>query len=156
MSDDCQTCIVYASIDDFDSCGIPAAAVSNVPMIKWQAALVRASRIADTFLRDRYHLPLRCPVDPALTQWVVYIAVYIVMGVRGFNPNANAIDMIVRMNYEDSLKSLRNVANGQQQLCVVQAAPPSDQPQMSSSPSRGFTAPGGEDVPGIGPNTWGN
>lgn len=156
MSDDCTTCLVYATIDDWNDAGIPAAATANVTTDKVQKALMRASREADTYLRDRYHLPMKCPIDPALTQWVIQIAVYRIMSLRGYNPNANAADAVIRMNFEDAIRSLTRVANGQQQLCIKQASPPSDQPQFSSSPSRGFTAPGGTDVPFIGPNTWGS
>ena len=156
MSDDCTTCLVYATLDDWNEAGIPAAATVNVDLNKVQKALMRASREADTYLRDRYHLPMKCPIDPALTQWVIAIAVYRIMSLRGYNPNANGADVTIRMNFDDAMKSLGKVANGQQQLCVKQAAPPSCQPEVYSSPTRGFTAPGGEDMPFSGPNTWGN
>jgi phage gp36-like protein len=156
MSTDCATCIVYATIDDLDGTGIPPASLVGVKLQAVQKMLMRVSRIADTYLRDRYHLPLRCPIDPALTQWVVDISVWYLMKFRGFNPNAGQIDMAVRMGYDDAIKSLTRVANGQQQLCVRQASPVSDQPAVATSPSRGFTAPGGEDYPVIGPNTWGS
>ena len=159
MSDcDCHAdCGAYASLDEYrGGAGIPAAALGNVETTTQLAALVRASRLADTFMRDRYHLPLRCPYDPILTQYVCFIATYFLLSFRGFNPNSNQIDMVVRMNYDDAIKGLTRIANGQQQLCVRQAAPAATQPEVATSPSRGFTGPGGIDFPAVGPNTWGS
>jgi phage gp36-like protein len=152
---DCATCVVYATIDDFELLGLPAGALANLSFKAQSAILQAASRQVDTFLRNRYHLPLRCPIDPALTLWTCQIASYLSLSVRGFNPNANAIDQVIRMNYDDAIKALVRVANGQQQLCVVQTEAPSLQPQMSSSPTRGFSTPDGIDPPFVGPNTWG-
>jgi phage gp36-like protein len=155
MSADCTTCIVYASLDDFEEAGIPASAVANLSLKVQQSALVRASRFADTFLRDRYTLPLRCPIDPALTLLVCWLAAYFLMMRRGFNPNQGA-DVTIRMGYDDAVKSLTRVANGQQQLCVAQSTPASQQPDVATSPSRGFSTPDGTDLPYVGPNNWGN
>lgn len=156
MSDACQTCIVYATIDDFEALGLPSGALVNLSFKAQQQILTAASRRADMFLRDKYHLPLRCPIDPALTMIVCQLAAWMSLSVRGFNPNANAIDAVVRMNYDDAIKALNGIANGQQQLCVKQTEAPSLQPQMATSPSRGFSTQDGIDPPFVGPNTWGN
>lgn len=156
MTPDCTTCIVYATIDSFDQLGLPLGALANLAFPVQQAILLAASRQVDTYLRNRYHLPLRCPIDPALTLWTCQIGAYLSLSRRGFNPNLQQIDQVVRMNYDDARKDLVRVANGQQQLCVVQAEAPSLQPQMSSSPTRGFSTPDGTDPPFVGPNTWGS
>ena len=145
----------YATIDDLNGSGIPAPALANVPLRQQQAVLVRASRMADTFMRDRYLLPLACPYDPALTLWVCWMAAYFLLSTRGFNPNQSGIDTVVRMNYDDAVKNLTRVANGQQQLCVRQTAPGAVEPAVASNPSRGYGGVGGQDLPIIGPNTWG-
>lgn len=145
----------YASIDDFRSCGLPASALAYTDLPQIQAALCRASRMADTFLRDRYHLPMCCPIDPSLTLWVCWMAAYFLLSTRGFNPNQSGIDTVVRMNYDDAIKSLTRVANGQQQLCVRQTMPAAEEPMVGTNPSRGYGGLGGVDVPVIGPNTWG-
>lgn len=146
----------YATLDDLYDFGLPAAAMPNVTLNAQARLLIAASRMADTFMRDRYNLPLRCPYDPSLTLWVCHIAAYLILaGPRGFNPN-NGSDVAIRMNHDDAIKALTRVANGQQQLCVVQAAPPSAQPEVGTNPSRGFGGlVGSEDVPFTGPNTWG-
>lgn len=146
------TCTSYASLDDLRGCGVPAAALASLPLPDQQAALTRASRWADTFLRDKYHLPLLGTIDPALTLWVCWVACYMLLSTRGFNPNSG-IDVVVRDNYLAAIDSLRRVANGQQSLCVTQSTPASAQPMVASSPSRGFGGPG--DSPFVGPNTWG-
>lgn len=151
-----STACSYANIDDLNGCGLPAPALANMSLRDQQAALMRASRVADTFLRDRYHLPMVCPYDPSLTLWVCWMAAYFLLSTRGFNPNQSGIDTVVRMNYDDAIKSLTRVANGQQQLCVRQTSPVSDQPEFGTNESRGFGGVGGQDVPFIGPNTWGN
>ncbi len=147
--------VSYATIGDLNGCGLPAPALANMSLQDQQSALVRASRMADTFLRDRYTLPLQCPVDPTLTLWVCWMAAYFLLCTRGFNPNQSGIDQVVRMNYDDALKNLTRVANGQQQLCVRQAEPASQQPQVATNESRGYGGFGGVDVPAVGPNTWG-
>lgn len=150
------TACAYADIDDFKSCGVNMAAFANVPLEDIRLALVRSSRIVDTFLRDRYHLPISAPFDPSLTLWVCHIAAWFLLaGPRGFNPNTGGPDLAVRMLYDDAMKGLRGVANGQQQLCVTQTAPASAQPQVGTNPSRGYGGCGGQDAPFTGPNTWG-
>jgi phage gp36-like protein len=146
----------YATLDNLYVFGLPARAMPNGELNEQAQFLVAASRVADTHLRDRYQLPIACPCDPSLMMWVCQIAAYmIVAGPRGFNPNSGS-DVAIRMNYDDAIKSLVRVANGQQQLCVRQAVPTSEQPQVGTNPSRGYGGlVGGEDVPFVGPNTWG-
>ena len=147
----------YASIDDFRSCGLPAPALANLELMQVQAALLRASRIADTFLRDAGVLPLKCPYDPALTLWVCWIASYMLLSTRGFNPNQAGADNIVVMNYREAIDSLKRVANGQQSIAMKQTDPGSSQPQVGTNPARGFGGySDGEIIPIVGPNTWGS
>ena len=140
----------YASLDDFRSCGLPAPALANLETPQVLAALLRASRLADTFMRDRYTLPLRCPFDPSLTLWVCWLAAWSLLSTRGFNPNQAGFDTVVRMNYDDAIKGLIRVATGQQQLDLRQATPPTEEPILGTEPPRGYGA-----LPIVGPNTWG-
>ena len=64
-------------------------------------------------------------------------------------------DSSIVLGYQDAIKSLTRVANGQQQLCVTQSTPASEQPQMGSNISRGYGGPGGADFPAVGPNNAG-
>src|SRR6478736_8623911 len=138
----CSDCVPastsYAAIEDLQSAGLPPAALGGgVAFTDQQAALVRASRLADTFLRDRYTLPLACPYDPALVDAVVQIASYRLMVRRGLNPNGG-LDVAVRQGYDDAIAFLTRIANGQNQLCVVQATPASVQPEVFSNIPRGY------------------
>lgn len=140
----------YASIDDFNASGLPVGALSSLQLPQIQNALMRASRLADSFLRDRYTLPLRCPHDPALVQWVCHIAAWYLISTRGFNPNAAGFDQVIRMNYDDAISNLKRVANGQQSIDVP-ANTNTDQPMVDTSPSRGFESRD----PTVGNNSWG-
>lgn len=144
----------YATIDDLRSAGLPQAALAGVALEDKQAALVRASREADTYLRDRYTLPLCAPFDPALVDWVCQVAAYRLMQLRGFNPAGN-IDQSIALGYQHALDSLTRVANGRQQLAVTQASPASEQPTLSTNISRGYGGPGGTDYPVVGSDNVG-
>jgi len=145
----------YATLEDLAEAGLPPAAIGSVAFTTQQKALLRASRIADTFLRDRYNLPMSCPIDQALIQWVVQIASYFLMMRRGYDPSTPG-DAVIRMSYDDALNSLKMVANGQLSLAVVQTTPESVQPELGTSLPRGF---GGitndEDFPFVGTNSAG-
>jgi phage gp36-like protein len=128
---------VYATLEDLAACGLPPAALSSiVPSVK-QAALVKASAYADTFLGDRVTLPLQAPVDPTITDAVCQIAAWRLLCLRGFNPD-NPGDAVVRQGYLDARDWLTRVANGQAKLNVIQGTPPSVQPDISSNCPRGY------------------
>ncbi len=128
---------VYATLDDLAACGLPPAALASiVPSVK-QAALVKASAYADTFIGDAVTLPLQAPVDPTITDAVCQIAAWRLLCLRGFNPD-NPGDAVVRQGYLDARDWLTRVANKQAKLNVVQGSPPSCQPDISSNPARGF------------------
>lgn len=153
---DCITCTPavqsYATIADLEEAGLPPGAIGSVDWQTQQRALERASRIADTYLRDRYTLPLSCPIDQSLVDAVVQIASWRLMGRRGFDPNSPG-DATIRIGYEDAIKWLTRIANGQAQICVAQSNPASLQPQVGTTAPRGW---GGlnnaEDFPFVGPN----
>lgn len=150
-----ETSFSYATLDDLQSAGLPGPALANISFDDQRRALQRASSYASTYLRDRYHLPLCCPYDQALVDAVCQIAAWRLMQRRGFNPNTGA-DVAIRQGYEDACAFLVGVANGRNQLCVREANPASEQPQFGTNPTRGFGGTtGAQDVPFIGPNTWG-
>jgi phage gp36-like protein len=133
----------YATISDLENAGLPPGAISGLDYVVINSALERASRIADTYLRDRYTLPLVAPFDPALVDAVVQIASWRLMCRRGFDPNT-AGDAVLRMGYEDAIAMLKRIANDQATFDVTQTEPGHEQPQVITSPSRGY-------APGYGP-----
>lgn len=141
----------YATIDDLQDAGLPPAALEGGPSFaRQQKALMRASRVADTYLRNRYTLPLICPIDQALIDAVVQIAAWRLMSRRGFNPSSG-LDVAIRQGYEDAMAFLTRIANGQAQLCVTQTVPESLQPDVATGESRGLN----QGRRYIGPNNWG-
>lgn len=145
----------YATIADLESAGLPPGALASVPYDVQMKALERASRVADTYLRDRYTLPLACPIDQSLVDAVVQIAAWRLMSRRGFDPNSPG-DATIRVNYEDAVKWLTRIANGQAQICVTQSHPVSYQPQVGSSSPRGWGGlSNADDLPFVGPNNVG-
>ena len=139
----------YATTADLQTAGVPAGVLSSVDTAVQELALERASRLADTYLRDRYHLPLAEPWDPALVDAVVQIAVWRLMMRRGFSPQQGT-DTAFRLGYEDAMNFLKRVANGIAQLDVVQATPAHEEPIVLTSPGRGYTECQGIDMP-VGP-----
>lgn len=141
----------YATIEDLQDAGLPPAALEGGPSFSKQLkALMMASRQADTYLRNRYTLPLSCPIDPALVNAVVQIASWRLMSRRGFNPSTG-LDVAIRQGYEDAIAFLRGISNGQNQLCVTQAVPESLQPEVATNCNRGYN----QGSRSVGPNGWG-
>lgn len=145
----------YASNTEFTEAGLPAGAIVGLSSGMITRTLERASRVADTYLRDRYKLPLSDPYDPSLVDCVCQIAAWRLMQRRGFNPNTPG-DAVIRVGYEDAIAFLKRVSNGQAQLDVVQSAPNAEEPIVSSSIPRGYS---GDDnsssLPFVGPNGMG-
>ncbi|NCJ05203.1 DUF1320 domain-containing protein [Synechococcales cyanobacterium C] len=87
----------------------PAATEINAALI--EQALSDASEEANGYLRSRYSIP----VEPtrALQRWVAQIARYML--------NRYSPPEIVRKDYEDAMRSLREVAKGQKNLGIETA-----------------------------------
>ena len=145
----------YATLEDLDESGLPPGALGSVPFSVRQKALLRASRIADSYLRDRYSLPLAPAFDQALIDAVVRIATYSLMVRRGFDLNVPG-DAVIRMGYDDAISWLRSIANGQVTIDVNQATPESMQPELGTTEARGFGGTtNAEQYVWVGPNSVG-
>lgn len=147
----------YATIDDFTTSGLPNGALAAIDKQTWQKALDRASAYANSFIGDKYALPLVSPYDPALVDAVCQVAAWRLLCLRGFNPN-NPGDQVVRQGWEDATAWLTRVANGQASITVVQAVPPSYQPDTFSNQPRGYGDLAGNSTvfPGVpGSGNWG-
>ncbi|ADD28716.1 DUF1320 domain-containing protein [Meiothermus ruber] len=84
-----------------------------------QAALQDAADIIDSFVGQRYTLPL--PPVRALKRVNADIAFYLILARRGFQ-EGTADDVVVR-DYEEALKWLRLVAEGKAQIPADDGAP---------------------------------
>jgi phage gp36-like protein len=102
--------MTYATQDDLFRLGLPERAFRGVSPSTIENALEAASRLADSYLRARYVLPLTA-WDEALTRAVAAIAAYDLMAVRGYDP-ARGADEVLRLRYEDAIRWLERVAAG--------------------------------------------
>lgn len=150
----------YATIADFEAAGLPTGSLSSLDRTTWNQALIRASAYADSFIGDKYTLPLGAPYPPALTDAVCQIAAWRLMCLRGYNPAVagGSSDAIIRQGYLDARDWLVRVANGQAALTVIQSVPESLQPDVSTNQQRGYGQLTGNGtvnpwVPGS--NNWG-
>ena len=146
----------YAQLTDFNQVYPGAAFGDRVLPSQKEQALIDASALANSYLGDKLHLPLSpLPVPPAVAPYdrqlvraVCQIAAWYCICLRGFNPD-NPGDAVIRMQYDDALKWLTRVANGQATIAVAQADPPSAQPDISTNCQRGYGAPGACDPPWV-------
>lgn len=98
----------YATTADMSTYGIPAAAISSVSA-QTQPALDAASAKADSYLTNRYKLPL-ISWGTDLTSAVCAIAVFDLMALRGFAPEG--ADDMIRGRAKDALSWLAQVGSG--------------------------------------------
>lgn len=127
----------YASLTDLASAGLPAAALASISNGDKQAALDDMSAYADSYMGDKYQLPLSAPYDRSLVRVVCWLAAWDLLTLRGYNPS-DPTDAMVERRKDMAIDFLTRVANGQARLNVVQSAPESLQPDVSSDCGRGY------------------
>ena len=129
--------VVYAAIEDLESCAIPPRAFDGLQPTDKERALAMASRTIDNYLSQRYELPLKS-WDNDLTQWCCVIAGYRLLCFRGWNPDDLANSGVTGL-YREALEYLRLVKIGQLTLNVATTAPdPTFEPDIATSPMRGI------------------
>lgn len=140
----------YATLTDLSNCGLPAAALASLSNTVKQAALDDYSAEADTYLGDKYQLPLGTPYDRTLVRAVCHLAAWDLLTIRGYNPS-DPTDAVVAGRAQLAREWLVRVSNGQARLNVVQSAPESLQPDVYTNEPRGFgdVGSGGTDDPSV-------
>lgn len=127
----------YATLDDLDACGVPPDALSDIGPVEKQRALYQASRTVDSRIAARYTLPLVSWGDD-LIQIVCMIAAFRLLSFRGWNPSDPANGGVVMM-YNEAMKTIAQVAQGNYTLSIVDTAPdPIAVPFVSSERPRGM------------------
>lgn len=129
----------YATTTDLEQLGIPAAALSAHPTPSQEKALLASSKLADSYLRERYSLPL-VSWGEELTLHVVSIAKWFLITRIGFNPE-NPSDKAIRLAYEDAIQWLEDVRDANASPDLVDSSGSSgDNTQfvVVSDKSRGF------------------
>lgn len=93
----------YGTPTDLEDMALPAAALSTLTTAQKEKALEAASRLADSYFRENWGVPIANP-NAALTDAVCAIAAWRLMSRRGFAPDAP--DSNLRTAYEDAIKWL--------------------------------------------------
>jgi phage gp36-like protein len=89
----------YCDPSDLTLYAINPLALQGIPNATQVAACVAASERADSYLRGRFPLPLLA-WGQDVRMHTAYIAVFLLLSARGYNPSAGADDLIRERYYE--------------------------------------------------------
>lgn len=133
----------YANRTDLTRFGISANALTNVSTEAQDAALEAASRVADSYLRSRYALPLTGYVDD-LKRAVCHVAAWDLLTTRGYDPNRGG-DEAVKLRHDTAIAWLKDVCAGRAAVSGGNTTPGPSRPSrvasaasVSSSSKRGW------------------
>ena len=143
---------MYCQPSDLTTYAINPIALTGVSPGEQTGACIAASEKADSYMRGRYALPLLAWGQDIVIH-TAYIAVYLLMTSRGYNPSAGADDLI-RLRYEDAVHWFEGIQRQSVHPDVTPAVaqpgdPVHDLPQVITSPQRGWTQTGGRGWPVI-------
>lgn len=132
----------YITITELEELGVNAKALTALTTQQKNTAIEAASGMADSYMRNRYPVPLTAAVadiDMGLKIAVAGIAAYLGLKARGFAPSSPD-DLIVK-GYDDGMKHLAKLASGMASL-DISTDPPSPEvdatPMVDSDDLRGF------------------
>lgn len=142
--------MAYCGPSDLVTVGWTANAQGQLTAAQINGACQNASDFADGFFRARYGVG-SCPLqmwDSSITLAVAKVAVWYLICIRGFNPNASA-DQNFRTQYNDAVAFFNSVQRQQAHPLVTPQGsntnPGAQQPQLISASvvdvSSGRTAP---------------
>jgi phage gp36-like protein len=103
--------MAYADPSHLVQFGLPAATLTGLSTEDQEAALEAASDYIDSYLAQRFTLPLTDWQDD-LRRATCHVAGWDILARRGFNPD-RPIDGVVRKRYEDTIRWLEKVARGE-------------------------------------------
>lgn len=113
----------YASQSDLASFGLPTTATSGIAGSVLDEQLTAASEIAESYLSGRgYTLPLTAWGRDLRSAVARIAAWYIIVNTRGVNPEDPG-HAGLRMNHDDAMKWLEQVAKGRANLNGVATSP---------------------------------
>lgn len=121
----------YASTADLALHGLPSAALVNVATATQEAALDASSDVADTYLGERFTLPLTA-WGSDVTRAVATMSGYDLMVTRGFMPQSGQ-DEQLRLRYEDTMRWWRDVAAGRCTPRGVTDSTPTDDSEQDAT-----------------------
>jgi phage gp36-like protein len=136
----------YAQTSDLYSLSVFSAALNTISSADQNAALLAASERLDSYLRQKFSLPLLL-WGQDVKQWVCDVAAFMLLSKRGFNPQ-NAGDALIVKRYDDQIAWAKGVARGEIVPDVVDSSPgaqagsPIDEATVITSPQRGWSQRG--------------
>jgi phage gp36-like protein len=128
----------YATVTDLTNFGINPVAVANIAPATLQLQCDTASGVADGYLAGRYNMPILTPYPQDLVMYVTWIAAFLTMSVRGYNPDAGA-DQTIKDKYILAVEWFMGVQRQRIHPAIIQSpvAPPAFQlPQVLTRPQR--------------------
>lgn len=148
----------YCSKEDVTRLGIGKSAVKSIEVGNLEAPIEPASRVMDSYLRKamfpetitpRYVLPLT-RVGSDMKECCAVLVAWRVLKVVGYNASIPAHEL-VRLDYEDKIKWLEQIAAGKvspdvddssDPTVVVEPETPGGAPMVITNLSRGWQDPG--------------
>lgn len=114
----------YASLENLYSLGAPESAFDGVSTDAQETGLVAACDMVDSYLRERFTLPL-VAYGADLTRAVCIIAAYDLLAGRGYNSQPGSDSAQAEVRYEKVIQWLRDISRGDVTPVVTDSAPPS-------------------------------
>lgn len=127
----------YATFEEFENLGLIASAIDDCSQV--EAAILSASRFADSLIGTRYPGPLETWPE-SLTNAVCKIAAFEYMATRGYQPEGPDEIILIRRN--QAVDWLKMIGRGQAVLVGVGAKAPTPAAptaaRVSSDEQRGW------------------
>jgi phage gp36-like protein len=99
----------YATLTDLGNLGLTKEALKKFPIEKQTAQLTAASRFVDSYLGNRYLLPLTSWGDDLKRATAIVAAYDLMSSGAGWNPIDGSADQHLYLRYKDVLKWLEGV-----------------------------------------------
>lgn len=112
--------VIYSELEDLNSLGIPATAMTNVSTSEKYRALITASGVADIDLNRVFTLPILAWGE-SLRRIVSAIAAFDLRRVKGFKPEGT--DKLIQYAYEDAKAQLRMLEDKTKPPDIVDSTP---------------------------------
>lgn len=101
----------YATQTDLGLFGMPAAAQATFSSQQQDAALQAASAVVDSFIGQRFKLPLSTPYPMDVKLSTCRIAAFVLLSGRGFKPGTQDADSYGK-GYQAAIELLKIIAEG--------------------------------------------
>lgn len=121
----------YATTTELTRLGLASSALTNVPTATQEEALDAQAAIMDSYLGQRFTLPLVSWRED-ITRCNAVLASWDLMVTRGFEPNAGN-DESLRLRYEDCQRQMRDWGAGRATPPGVVDSTPSDDSEQDGT-----------------------